>query len=96
MLGVKLLADHWTVGGSLDVGNLDGERKVREGIDWPRLEALVGSPEEDWYHELVGHDAYISKKKSAPRRTSKHEIALCAPCVRTPPLQLTTFITYDH
>ena len=42
----------------MDIGTLDGERIIREGINWPCLEALVGSPEEDCYHELVEHDAY--------------------------------------
>ena len=56
--GTKLTADHWTIGGSLDTGTLSGGEKTREGIDWPRLEALVTGQESDWYHELVGHDAY--------------------------------------
>ena len=56
--GVKLSADHWMVGGILDVGSLGGENRIRAGIDWPRLEALMGDLGEDWYHELAGHNAY--------------------------------------
>ena len=39
--GVKLSADHWTIGGLMEVEDLRGVRRVREGIDWPQLEALV-------------------------------------------------------
>ena len=38
---VKLSAIHWTVGGLMEVGDLRGVRRVRAGIDWPCLEALV-------------------------------------------------------
>ena len=54
----NLSADHWTIGGSLDTGTGNKEKRIREGIDWPRLEALVADPTGEWYHELVGHDAY--------------------------------------
>ena len=55
---MKLSADHWMIGGSMDVGTLLGERRIREGVDWPRFKALVTDPAGDWYHELAGRDAY--------------------------------------
>ena len=46
------------IGGSIDAGTESGEKRIWEGIDWPRLEALVADPAGEWYYELVGHDAY--------------------------------------
>ena len=51
--GVKLSADHWTVGGQMKVEDITGIKRIREGIDWPRLEALVADPGGDWYHETT-------------------------------------------
>ena len=42
----------------MDIDTHSGERKFREGVDWPRLEAFVADPAGNWYHELVGGDAY--------------------------------------
>ena len=50
---VKLSADHWTIGGLMEEGDLGGIKRVREGINWPRLEALVANLGGNWYHELV-------------------------------------------
>ena len=59
----------------MDAGTLSGGEKTREGIDWPRLEALVAGQESDWYHELAGHDAY-GKLKDLRARHIKH-IVIC-------------------
>ena len=73
--GVKLSADHWTVGGILDVWSLGGENRIREGIDWPRLEALMRDSAENWYHEVAGHDAY--KKLQDLRIKHLKQIVIC-------------------
>ena len=36
VIGVKLSANHWTVGGSMYMGAVEGGKKIRQGIDWPR------------------------------------------------------------
>ena len=56
--GVKLSADHWVIGGSLDIRDIEGEVRRREGIDWQGLEALLGTQDEKWYHGLDGDYAY--------------------------------------
>ena len=54
---------------------MSGVSRVREGIDWPRLEALVTDPGGDWYHELVGDDAY--EKLCDHRGRHLKEIVIC-------------------
>ena len=73
--GVKLSADPWTIGGSMEVEGLSGVSRVREGIDWSRLEALVADPGGDWYYELVGNDAY--EKLRDLRGQHLKEIVIC-------------------
>ena len=50
------------------------------------------------YPAILIPEASAKKKVrlDAPPSVQTYEIALCAPCVRTPPLQLTTFITHDQ
>ena len=73
--GVKLSADYWTVRGRMGVEDINGIRKIREGIDWPRLEALMTDPGGDWYHEVVENDAY--EKLRDLRERHLKEIVIC-------------------
>ena len=59
----------------MEVGSLEGTRRVRERLDWPRLEALVVDLGGDWYHELGGVDTY--KKLRDLRGRHLKEIVIC-------------------
>ena len=55
--------------------DIRGIKRIREGIDWPRLEALVADTGGDWYDGLVGNDAY--EKLRDLRERHLKEIVIC-------------------
>ena len=59
----------------MEMGDLAGIRRVREGIDKPRLEALVADTGGDWYRKLVGDDGYRKLRDLWVRHLKK--IVIC-------------------
>ena len=59
----------------MNIGTHSGEKRFRESIDWPRLEALVADSADNWYHELAGKDAYVKLRDLRNRHVK--QIVIC-------------------